>query len=216
MLIKNIDRIYISHYTKLVDRKKYLEENLSFIENEIVWLDFFDRENLTEDIINEYIWSGVTYSKDTTELPSGSVHNMTLGEIGDSIAHFYAFKEIIKDNLKNAIIFEDDIVLTDHFKNINKYMSNLPEDFDIIHIGDYNGFKPQELISPHKYFYREYKGKAGASYIVSNKFAKRVKDIKIRSVVDHFLDTLSPIIYWLEPSVVIQGTQSGVYKSCIR
>lgn len=213
MKIEKIDRIYISHYTKLTDRKEYLQKALSFVDNEIRWIEEFDREDLTEDIIKKYIAKDVRYPKEMNAPAKNG--QMNLAEIGCSISHFYAFNEIVEKGFQNAILFEDDIVILPEFSNLNEYLKEIPSDFDIIHIGDYLGRKPRG-ITKGRYIYREGAGKGGASYIVSHRFAERVKDIKIRRVVDRFLDDLHPRIYWLYPPVCIQGTKNGKYKSAVR
>ncbi len=60
----------------------------------------------------------------------------SVGSIGCYLSHVNCWKEIVKRNLPNAFIFEDDAVfIQDTFKTFNNCMINLPKDIDVFSFG---------------------------------------------------------------------------------
>jgi len=147
---------------------------------------------------------------------------------------FYVYKEIAERH-EHALILEDDVILSPNFSNtLEKYMRELPTDFDMLFLG--NGWnlhiQPSELIpGKHMYpkgLYPTWWGGDGItrctdSYIVSQKCAKSlceyVKNLSYRINLsgDWWLNVAARdnkyIGYWAEPTIVTQGTQSGMFKS---
>ena len=51
----NVDAVFVTHYSKLTERKKYLSEVIPKIfSNEVEWCQDFDRETITEDQLKLY------------------------------------------------------------------------------------------------------------------------------------------------------------------
>lgn len=71
--------------------------------------------------------------------------------IGNQLSHYYILKNMIKNNYKNIIIFQDDVIYRKHFLNyLNKLMENIPNNAEIINIGfhefaAYNKFVPWDF-----------------------------------------------------------------------
>ena len=57
------------------------------------------------------------------------------GELGILMTHFNLINESKKNNLKNILIIEDDIEFTNGIKNIDKFMSLIPTNWDMIYFG---------------------------------------------------------------------------------
>ena len=63
-------------------------------------------------------------------------NKLNKGEIGCFLSHVNIWKEAIKKNYEHILILEDDIVFTDNFKNnFIKYYNQVPNDWEIIHLG---------------------------------------------------------------------------------
>jgi GR25 family glycosyltransferase involved in LPS biosynthesis len=108
-------------------------------------------------LLNEFIRQEIPMNKVCRiEAIDGLTHNFNIKEIsmfskanfffnpepiikklmGNQLSHYYLLKEIIKENQKLAIIFQDDAVLIPKFiEHINNIVNNLPNDTEIINIG---------------------------------------------------------------------------------
>ena len=124
-----IKNIYVLHYTKLVERKKNLVtqlENMLFDKFfNIIWIDNFDREDITLEMIE----------KNYKYNPLILWRKMTIAEIANGFAHKHIIEQI-KNNDDIAIILEDDNIFKDDFAyHLDEILSRLPDDWDIICLG---------------------------------------------------------------------------------
>lgn len=209
-------KVFVIHYKILVERKKNI-------------LDQFQKYNITD---YEFI------EIDRDELYN---HNIDMFEdrfsnsqIAISLSHFYAYKEI-SEKYENALILEDDAILGENFTDIlTKYINELPEDYDMLFIGDgCNLHIQKEYLIPNKYIYEKslYKTTWGGdgisrcsdSYIVNKKCALKLCNYinnltyKINLPIDNWLNIAGTDntfkVYWAEPTIVTQGTQNGLYQT---
>ena len=150
------------------------------------------------------------------------------------MSHFYAFEKIA-EKYDNALILEDDVILSENFVNIlQKYILETPKDYDMLFIGDGCNLhiEPHRLVT-NKYVYEKclYPTRWGGdgasrctdSYLVSKKCAIKLCDyiIKLTSknnkAVDWWLNEAAQNnnlkVYWAEPTIVTQGTQNGLFQS---
>ena len=111
-------KILVIHYDKLVERKKHM-------------LVQFNKAGLNDF---EFVSN---HGKDKlTQKEKSKFKNLTDGEISLMLHHFECYK-IISENYDYAIIFEDDVILANDFKNkIEKYISDLPDDWDMLFLDD--------------------------------------------------------------------------------
>ena len=59
-----------------------------------------------------------------------------LGSLGCCFSHIKLYNQIVKDNIPNMVIIEDDAVLDpDFFDKFGKLVSDLPEDWDMVFLG---------------------------------------------------------------------------------
>ena len=62
---------------------------------------------------------------------------MMIGAIGCSLSHINLWKNNINEN--NLLVLEDDVIIPIDFKSkFNKYLNQLPEDWDILYLGSSN------------------------------------------------------------------------------
>ena len=213
----NYMKVYVIHYKKLIERKENIIKqfkihnitNYEFIE---IDRDELEKENIT------------IFEK-----------NYSKSQIAISLSHFYAYNKIIENNYNFGLIFEDDVIFSNDFINkLNVYLSQLPEDYDMLFIGNGCNLHIQNnKLIPNKFIYEKNLeptkwGGNGAtrcvdSYIVNKKCAIKlceyIKNIKykINQPIDWWLNKALRDnkfkIYWAEPTIVSQGTQNGIYKS---
>jgi GR25 family glycosyltransferase involved in LPS biosynthesis len=212
-----IEKIFVLHYSKLVDRKKHI-------------IDQFKKQNITEyEFIEKYDKNEITNEESSLFVPNYSKSTMSL-----HLKHNYVYN-LIANNYSNALIFEDDIILSDNFKEIlNKYMSQLPKDYDMLFIGNGSNLHIQtHNLIPNKNIYEKGLGatswggdgasKCSDSYIISNKCAQTLCNYinnlkyKINLPIDWWLNEAARDnnlkVYWAEPTIVTQGSESGLFQT---
>jgi len=76
--------------------------------------------------------------------------------MGNQLSHYYILKDMIKNNYKTIIIFQDDIIFRKNFsKELDKVINNIPKNTEIINIAfheyaSYNTFIPWDLNQTEK------------------------------------------------------------------
>jgi GR25 family glycosyltransferase involved in LPS biosynthesis len=209
-------KIFVIHYKKLINRKTHI-------------LEQFKKYNITD---YEFI------EIDRDELYRQHIYmfkrNYSKSQIAISLSHMYAYKQI-NDNYENGLIFEDDIILSDNFINIfQKYITQLPEDYDMLFLGNgCNLHIEQDKLNSNKYIYEKglYPTRWGGngavrctdSYLINKKCAKKICEYinnlkyKINLPIDWWLNVVSRDnqfkVYWAEPTIVTQGTQNNLFKT---
>lgn len=213
-------KIYIIHYDKLIKRKINMEHQL-----------------LENNLVGEFVSN---YGKEILTINDKKMfRNLTDSEISLALHHIQCYKYIASGSDEYALILEDDAIFDNTFNDIlQKYIQQLPEDWDMLFIGNGGHFHiPNNIINNRNtnIFKKENTptswGGGGAtrcldSYLISNKCAKIIVDklkqsnYTILCPVDHWLNHVIRInnfnIYWAEPTIVSQGTENGIFKSSIR
>jgi len=212
-------KIFVAHNSKLVDRKihmlqQFQKHNISDYE----FIEKYDKDEITD---YESSLFDINYKKSTMSL---------------HLKHNYLYK-LIAENYENALIFEDDVILSDNFSEIlNKYVTQLPKDYDMLFIGDgCNLHIEKHKIIHNKNIYERslYKSPGGGdgasrctdSYIISNKCAKKMCEYinklthKINIPIDWWLNVAARdnnfLVFWAEPTIVTQGSQNGLFKTSL-
>jgi GR25 family glycosyltransferase involved in LPS biosynthesis len=197
-------KVFVIHYKRLTERVPHMLEQ--FKRYNITDYEFIeiDRDELNEN--NKIIFSKL----------------FDHAQIAICLSHFYAYRQISEKH-EHALILEDDAILSDDFiQRLNKYIDELPNDYDALFLGDgCNMHIPSHLQIPEKHIYKIQNSRCTDSYLVSKNGATKLWNYictlkyKINKPVDHwinqaFKDTDSNV-YWAEPTIVTQGTQSGLF-----
>ena len=210
-------KIFVLHYSKLIDRKTHI-------------LSQFKKQNITDYEIIE------KYDKEDLEDSDMLLFDNCMPKSMMSLInkHFYVYK-LISETYEHALILEDDVILNDNFiDTLNNYVSQLPENFDMLFIGDgCNLHYEKHKLIPNKNIYQKCLyptswGGDGASrcadsYIISkkcaNKLCEYLKNLKnkINLPSDWWLNVAARDnnfkVYWAELTIITQGTQNGLFKS---
>jgi glycosyl transferase family 25 len=208
-------KIFILHCSKLVERKKHILEQ--FNKQGIVDYEFIEK-----------------YDKD--EIPSYESNffdtNFIKSQRSLILKHYYVYN-IIAEKYDCALIFEDDVIICDNFINkLNNYVSQLPKNYDMLFIGDgCNLHIKKDKLIPNKNIYEKCLWEGGGatrctdSYIITkaaaNKLFEYIKNLnyKINLPIDFFLNTALKDnnfkVYWAEPTIVTQGSESGMFESSL-
>ena len=140
-----IEKIFIIHNPKLIERKKYLDENINkFGLNGITEYVFnIDKNCLTDDNLFNYSCSAESISyhnrKNVMNIPNESIKKLNNMEIAITLEHFNCYKMLLEDkNHEHCLILEDDVIfLTDDFtQELNKYIEQIDNNYPyILYIG---------------------------------------------------------------------------------
>jgi GR25 family glycosyltransferase involved in LPS biosynthesis len=148
------------------------------------------------------------------------------------------FKRIVESNNEFSLILEDDVILYENFKiKLNKYLQELPKDYDMFFIGSCCNLKIlPKMIKENKHVYLKCNEvvkqwcqgatKGLDSYFVSKSCAKKLTNYfdskyyknnknKINKNTDFLLNDvireLNLKVYWAEPAIVKQGSEVDLF-----
>jgi glycosyl transferase family 25 len=211
-------KIFVIHYNKLVERKAHILKLFKL--HKITDYEFVEIDR--DELVNH----------DTSMFDK----RYNAAQIAIALSHMYAYRQIA-EKYDSGLIFEDDIILDPFFtKKFNKIIGQLPDNYDMCFIGSGGGvglhIEPDKIVHG-KYVYKKCLeetlwGGGGAtrctdSYVVSKKCAQTIckyvdnLPYKINVAVDWWLNTVARDnklkVYWAEPTIVTQGTNSGLFVS---
>lgn len=210
-------KIFVLHYSKLFDRKKHILEQFQKQNiKDYEFIEKYDKDEITDYESNIF---EINYKKSTMSL---------------HLKHNYVYK-LIAENYENALICEDDVILCDNFiEKINNYMTQIPQNYDMLFIGDGCNLhiEQHKLINNQNIYEKNLEptswGGDGASrcsdsYIITKKCANKLCEYinnlkcKINLPIDWWLNVAARDnnfkVYWTEPTIVTQGTQCGLFNT---
>jgi GR25 family glycosyltransferase involved in LPS biosynthesis len=115
---------YVINLKRRPDRLNNFYNSYPFDKNNVEVVYGFDGKNYDNEDESEK----QLYNKLSNSLMSG--------EKGCFISHFRIFKDIVNKNMPFAVIFEDDGILCENFKDkINNIINEIPKDFQILYFG---------------------------------------------------------------------------------
>ena len=218
-----IDKIYIVHYTPLIERRKYLEDILPRFNIPFEFRYKFDRES--KELNDETL---IEISDNNQEK-----RNIILSEIGLTLStaaykpalkaiileHYHIFKDFINSNLENILILEDDVIFDEKFFNTYKdYLKALPDNYDVLYIGSGCSlqlpFVSDNIIELHPNRY----SKCADSYIISKKAAINIYNTCLPLYCNwdwelNYQQQLHKMnVYWVTKPLVYQGSEHGNYN----
>lgn len=122
---------------------------------------------------------------DSKMIPHETKYYITFktGAVACMLNHYYAISDAYKKGLKYAFFIEDDVELTDSIETLNKYISELPDNFDVLNFGWIPSIVLKERrVIPVEYSKNLYRGenmdRSGAfGYMLSREGMKKVLNI---------------------------------------
>tara|TARA_B100001029_G_C15022341_1_gene431375 strand:- start:572 stop:1273 length:702 start_codon:yes stop_codon:yes gene_type:complete len=227
-------KIYIIHYSKLVDRKKYIESLFKNLNIEYEYIESFDKEELTEENISNFYDNNEKIHNEKIKLwgkRSKDYYKLTSPEISVSIKHLEALKKIENNEYEFGIILEDDVI--PEYKNFKLEIENLIKSYkkwDVLFVGEgmgksYRNSKIgiRRLIPFKKIFKMEHPAtNCLEAYIIKKSSVNKILEdlIPINLVIDwelahqFFIKNLN--IYWSKKILFNQGSKNNIYKSELR
>jgi len=205
-------KIFIIHYDKLFKRKIHISKQLNEYELDAEFISNYGKEKLTSDDKQHFT-------------------RISDSEISIFLHHLECYKKIVSENHDYALILEDDAILSDNFYNrLNKYIYDMPIDWDILYIGEGNLSVPKKIINKYRGLVNIFRKPADGFkytdfYLIKNNACKKIienfdnKTSPINIAVDHYLHSvintcgLKALIG--EPKLVSQGSINKKFASTI-
>lgn len=196
-------KIYVVHYTPLVDRKRYLVQKFKELglEDRVEFVEKYQDISELEGVTTPY-----------TAIPRIMCINL---------AHIYCYEEQLKNNYDHILILEDDTYL-DTFEPIS-FLNKVAEEFvendgDVAFVGTCCGMKVETPIPGKTLYYNpDYTTRCAGAYVLNKRCVQTIIDtINHYASIDHILN---PVItenklrcLWSYPAFE-QGSENGKYKS---
>lgn len=200
-------KYYITHYTKLEDRKEHIINQLK-------------KHNITD-----YEFITTHDPEDITEGELTKLINMKKSEKSLFLKHIDIMKKNVDYN-GIIIVLEDDFIFVDNYQEeLHKYFKGMPLDWDMIFSSECCDIHADNII-PNHYFYPFPRSRSTAMYIMNKISCKKLIEIFNNSpIIDRPIDIWFNIIqpvynlkYFLtEPTLGLQGTspESGLFKTSL-
>jgi len=226
-----VDSIYIIHYNKNIDRKKYLDEQLQSVSVPFLYRSLYDRDSL--EILDERYFDISSQNRDKRNLimlpfekrVSIGPDNTTIkGKAYRAVTleHYKTFEHIIFNTTDNwSLILEDDAMFKEPLQDIiNFYENCIPDNCDICYLGSgcqlsISYTKGEPLVENHQKHSR-----CSDSYIIKRSAVNQILNTALPffTVIDWELNYLQMLnnftVYWATEPKIYQGSQTGNYGSC--
>ncbi len=212
--MKNKIKIYVLHYKKLIERKEHIKKELNKHCLSYEFYEKYDKEELTKEELQLFD------------------NRLKDSEKSLLYKHINVYKDIIEKNHNCALLFEDDVILDNNFnEKLSKYINQLPDNWDMLFIGNgCNLHIPKKELKDNVYIYKK-ETKNGStrctdSYLIRKKCAEKIIKIVnsnnffVKKPADWWLNEIlhkiNAHVYWCEPTIVSQGTQTKLFESSIK
>jgi GR25 family glycosyltransferase involved in LPS biosynthesis len=226
-----IDYIYIIHYYKEVERKKYLEQYLPILNIPYEFRAQYNRESpevLSDMYFNQTEENRLKKNAITTQYGKIVEIGMPLewGEKGRAyravtLEHFKTYEHIINNtDYQHVLILEDDVMFKPNFlESLQTYTNTLPEDYDICYIGSGCDLRLPYHTNKILDIHPQYHSRCSDSYIIKREALKKIIDTALPffGAIDWELNYIQALnkfnVYWVTDPKTYQGSQQGSYAS---
>lgn len=205
-------KIFVIHYDKLVERKESILKQLNDRKLECEFVSNYGKQTLT--IENKSLFSRISDS-----------------EISTFLHHIECYKKILEERYEYALILEDDAIFQPSFYlKLQKYICDLPKDWDILYIGDGEICVPENIIQKYKGLVNIYRKpengfKYTDFYLIKNIACKRIIEqfnnevepinIAVDHYLHHFINNHNLKAFIGQPKLVSQGSINKKFSSTI-
>ena len=216
---KNL-KIYVIHYTPLKERKEFQKKQLNDLSlRNTEFIENYDKESLSSDDV-------IKFNKNKLSLPVISLFKK----------HIFTLELIQKSKYSLNLILEDDAILNKNFNNLlSQAVAQLPKDYDMLFIDEGPGLhipstSTAKLVYKKDIYPSAWGGNGatrGSGGILVNKkctekiynFYKKMEKDEIDLPIDYWLNVaireLKLNIYWMEPTIIRQGSVTGKFNSSL-
>lgn len=220
-------KTYIMHCKSLIARKKFmiaqLEKykfsNYEFYEN-------YDAIELTKDDIKYHYNENLIeqYNKYKMWFPYQPAKSLGIAEISLTIKYVKLYEKIANGTDDFVLILEDDSIFSDNFTDqFNELIFNTPKSFDMIFVSSGCNLHAKNITADNRIYKKEHPAtRCTGATVVTKKACKELYKtmIPFHLCIDWELNYQLYIhnheVYWWEPPIIDQGSESGLFKTTLR
>jgi hypothetical protein len=219
---------YVVHYKGNNERRTLLEKihKKEKLEN-VTWILDYDREEVTYQMyVENFQADHLEYQKRCQDPNEFYPHYPLQPEmVSLCLKQKEAFRRIGYGDSDFGIMFEDDAIVCENFKETFQiYMTSVPQDWDVLFIGQGGGKRiPKERLQEGVFWYKKDHpaDRCADSVILKKEAAKKIYDHMNHHKIcfnpdpelGFWMKVLNMNVYWLEPPIVVQGSQNGLFET---
>jgi glycosyl transferase family 25 len=201
--------IFIINLGVDVEKRAHMEALCEVNKIEAIFIDAVYGKKLSNAAIQR------VYNKELSIIECG--RELTLGELGCTLSHLKIYKQMLAENIEQAVVLEDDVLLTPEFLELVSNVSNFPDDYELMLLGYYADEVTEKRTRSNLWSHHNIVSKLNAlrlvqptygthGYIINNAGAQKlVNELRvIKKPIDHYTgreDYLN--MYALEQRVVL-------------
>lgn len=225
-----IDSIYIIHYSKNIDRKTYLDEQLKTVNRPYFFRSLFDRD--TPEVLKDCYFDISEANRDKRNNVMTNFNKRV--EVGPdkhslkgrayraaTIEHFKTFEHILQNtNDQRVLILEDDVIFDEPLQDIiDFYEPIVPDNCDVCYIGSGCQLTIPNTTNTPIIENTQKHSRCSDSYIINRSALEQIVKtaLPFYSAIDWELNYLQMVnnltVYWATNPKVRQGSQHGYYES---
>lgn len=206
---------YVLHVKKgYKDREESIIRQFRELDAPFEWVLDYDTADIDGNTLKKYSYNG----------------NLKKTEISCSLKHISTWEKIAGGDRWAAFVFEDDVIIDPAQFNtvVEKALEEFQSDWNcdaIISLGDAGAMHaPWTKMKDKKKLYSAELIRCSDSYLITKGAAQKLMEwIKVNGfslsadrLIDRICNECGVMILWLEPTVVSQGTHTGLFPSAIQ
>jgi len=214
--------VYLLHGSRKEERRRHVEEELGRHEIDAQWLLDINTADLTPEVVRHYYRSSrLRWWHRSAATMRTRPRVLLEGEIAAAASHVETLRLIAASGEPWSLVLEDDIILAPDFRDrFDEYFAALPADADSVFIGSCCRLRIED-VEKGRHFYRKDHpaSKCADSYLVTADAARRILETIVPFVLpidwelNYHFKRHDLVVYWLEPPLVEQGSETGLFPS---
>jgi GR25 family glycosyltransferase involved in LPS biosynthesis len=237
MKFLNIDHIYVVHCKQYPERHTYLQKIFDTLNIPKDYYDFVvntHKSDMTDETVLKYYTVDTDIRGKELKIIGEETYltkDISRGSISCGINHINIWQKVLETEYNNVLVLEDDIIFQqDTIKNLVEATMQLPKKFSFCSLEEGAGLKVTNYITKNidqdVMFYKVPDGRmrCTGSYITNKDTCHRLMTFNMKRKFSLEIDMqlwlygkLKLIdVYWVYPSVFVQGSQNGTYVSGIQ
>ncbi len=214
--------VYVMHYKPLIERRKNMINALSNLGIAANWITDWDSYELNFNVTSSYYREDQSLWDSRMKWQGGyGFRRLRQSEISLAIKHLESMKNVVANDLPYALFLEDDAIFELDFANkFNNYFKDCPDDFDFVFLGNGCNLRISNP-DPSVHLYRrgDPVSKCTDSFLISKRACECMLKhaIPFCMPIDFEINNVAKVCglkgYWVEPTLITQGSQNGTYPS---